>query len=101
MAIIKPPITDAIDVLEAAISCIGDRAAERDSESERSMGKCVEAFNAIYKTNLSVEAGWIFMTLLKIARSSNGAFRLDDYIDMAAYAGLAGEEALHRNAHVQ
>ena len=40
------------------------------------------------------------MTVLKIARSQGGSFKLDDYVDMAAYAALAGESGkLQRARH--
>jgi len=33
------------------------------------------------------------LELLKITRRSTGAFNLDDYVDSAGYAGIAGEMA--------
>lgn len=95
------PITEpasplnAVDVLNEASATLSERAKERDHEEagERSMERCVESFNAMRGHNLSVEDGWMFMVFLKMARSVNGAFRKDDYVDMAAYCGLAGEEA--------
>ena len=44
--------------------------------------------------SLTEEEGWIFMVFLKLARSQQGEFKLDDYVDMAAYAALAGESAM-------
>ena len=71
-----------------------DRASQRDAEDgERSMKRCVEAFNALEGTNLTETQGWKFMVMLKMARSVSGDFTADDYEDMAAYAGLAGESA--------
>ncbi len=35
----------------------------------------------------------LMMALLKVARTQHGAFNLDDYIDLAGYAGVAGEIA--------
>jgi hypothetical protein len=88
-------IDNAPAILQEAKRCIGDRASERDQESERSMARTVAAFNAMYGLGMSVEAGWAFMVLLKMSRSVGGGFKMDDYVDGAAYFALMGEEALH------
>lgn len=86
-------------LIESA-DAIGARADQRDTpEGERSMGRAVTAFNAIYGTRLTEEMGWQFMAILKISRSAGGRRHRDDYIDQAAYAGLAGEAALHGLLH--
>ena len=82
----------ADEILNNAAAEMQDRAASRDSpEGERSMGRCVKAFNAMFGTELTETQGWQFMELLKMARSAGGAFRLDDFTDGVAYAALAGE----------
>jgi len=86
-----PTKINAADILQQAKDCLVNRASERDKEQERSMKSCVEAFNALTGKSLTETEGWIFMTVLKIARSQGGNFKLDDYVDMAAYAALAGE----------
>lgn len=83
--------TNATSILSTAAATISDRASERDTEAERSMRKTVTAFNAMFGHNLTETQGWQFMELLKMARSTGGSFRLDDYLDGAAYAALAGE----------
>lgn len=83
--------TNAADILQQAKDCLVNRASERDKEQERSMKSCVEAFNALTGKSLTETEGWIFMVVLKLARSQGGNFKLDDYVDMAAYAALAGE----------
>lgn len=78
-------------VMSAAIA-MKERAALRDKVGgERSMQKTVEIFNTIRNRGLSEEDGWWFMVALKIARSQQGNFHADDYVDLAGYAGLAGE----------
>lgn len=81
----------AVGMLKEAADCIGDRAAERDTESERSMAATVRAFNGMFGTELTEEQGWQFMVLLKMARAKGGEYRRDDYVDGAAYFALAGE----------
>lgn len=55
------------------------------------MQKAVEAFNVLHGTDLTATDGWRFMAILKLVRSTQGAPRLDNWEDLAAYAGLAGE----------
>ena len=88
------PYQLATDLLQSACDQIGDRASERDTETERSMYSTVNAFNALYGTNLTEEQGWIFMVFLKAARAKGGRVRVDDYVDGSAYFALAGEAAI-------
>lgn len=86
------PTHDAVSMLIDAADTITERGKQRDQPSgERSMARTVRAFNAIYGTAITEVQGWQFMALLKIARSAGGTHRLDDYVDQAAYAALAGE----------
>lgn len=88
------PYQSATDLLHSACDQIGDRASERDTETERSMYSTVNAFNALYGTNLTEEQGWMFMVFLKAARAKGGNIRIDDYVDGSAYFALAGEAAI-------
>ena len=88
------PYQSATDLLQSARDQIDDRASERDTEAERSMHSIVNAFNALYGTNLTEEQGWMFMVFLKAARAKGGNIRIDDYIDGSAYFALAGEAAI-------
>lgn len=84
----------AADIVSAALGHMQDRATTYDSPGgERSMGSCVEAFNTLTGHALTEEQGWLFMCVLKITRTQQGKFRADNYEDLAAYAGLAGEAA--------
>lgn len=86
--------TTAPDILTQAAAALRQRATERDQPTgERTMGRIVAAFNALHGTQLTEVQGWQFMELLKIARSTAGRHQIDDYIDGAAYAALAGEAA--------
>ncbi len=94
-------MTTPSDVLRAAAQHMEDRAATYDSPAgERSMMKIVEMFNTLCRGDqfgnesyMSTEQGWMFMALVKMVRSQQGEFKLDNYEDLAAYAALAGEEA--------
>ena len=85
-------MTTAPDILRQAAQTIDDRAAERNQEQERSMGRTVAAFNALTGHQLSERDGWLFMAILKAARACNtDTGNPDDYVDGAAYFALAGE----------
>ena len=81
----------APDIMKEGMQAMLDRASERDTEGERSMGATVKSFNAMYGLDLTEEQGWMFMVFLKAARAKGGDFRKDDYVDGAAYFALAGE----------
>lgn len=89
-----PSLPSASDILSAGIEHMQNRATTYDKPAgERSMGKTVTAFNAIADKDLTEEQGWLFMGILKQVRSQQGNFKLDNYEDEAAYAGLRGEAA--------
>lgn len=83
----------ASDILRNSAKHIEDRAAQRDQpQGERSMARCVAAFNALTGHQLSERDGWLFMVQLKMARACTTATGIpDDYEDAAAYSALAGE----------
>jgi hypothetical protein len=83
---------DAPDILTQAAAEMQDRAATYDKpEGERSMGATVGAFEAVTGVAMTEAQGWLFMALLKAVRSQQGAFRMDSFVDGAAYFALAGE----------
>ncbi|MGL5153648.1 MAG: DUF6378 domain-containing protein [Aeromonas veronii] len=88
----QEPTMTASDFLGAALGHLEDRAATYDSpQGERSMGRTVEAFNAITGHKLSEEQGWLFMSCLKLVRSQQGKYKSDNFEDLIAYGALQGE----------
>jgi hypothetical protein len=82
----------APDILLAGAKHMQDRAVLYDAvDGERSIGKTVQAFNAISGHSLTEKDGWLFMENLKQVRSYQGKFKLDNYEDLAAYVALRGE----------
>jgi hypothetical protein len=82
----------ASDVVKQAAKHMEDRAATYDKpEGERSMAKTVAIFNVLTNNYLTEEEGWMFMAILKMVRSQQGDFKLDNYEDGAAYFALAAE----------
>ncbi len=87
----------AVAFCEKAASLLQERARDRDTPTgERSMYRCVAAFNSMTGHALSVEEGWLFMVYLKHSRMRAGAFNLDHHEDAVAYQALMAEEASWR-----
>ena len=96
----------AADILRQAADTIERRGTERDQEGgERSMGRAVRAFWALYgeailaRGYMTDTEGWEFMSLLKKARGASGAYQPDDYLDDTSYCALAAEAAASENAY--
>ena len=87
------PAPKAAEMLGRAAMHMHDRAATYDKpEGERSMGRCVEAFNAVTGRDLSESEGWLLMALLKAVRSETRSEpHADSLEDMIAYAALYAE----------
>lgn len=85
----------AEDILGEALTVLRQRASERDVKEERSINMTVKLFNTYTGLSLTPSQGWVFMICMKLARSipAKGKKR-DDWVDLAAYAALAGESFL-------
>ena len=94
----------ADEILRESLTAMNARARERDHrEGERSMRRIVAAFNALYAEKVASQGGmltevdgWRFMEVLKLGRGQGP----DEFIDGAAYAGLAGEAAAKERGDV-
>lgn len=80
-------------LLTAAAAHMKERAKTYDQPGgERSIGRTVEAFNAITGKTLSESEGWLFMELLKAVRDfSTPGGHADSQEDRIAYAALGAE----------
>ena len=88
------PKVNASDCLKKAAGHLSDRASTYDSlNGERSMARTISTFYALTDVFVTEEQGWMFMALLKMVRSQQGDFKLDNYEDGAAYFALAAEAA--------
>jgi hypothetical protein len=83
----------AADLLHKAADLMEARGKEYDKpEGERSMGKTVDAFNAITGHNLTEAEGWLMMELLKNVRMwQRPGYHADSAEDCIAYAALKAE----------
>ena len=99
----------ADSLLQRAAEIMAERGKQYDSagqQKERSMGRIVAAFNALYGTQLTEQQGWHFMLLLKLARQKDKphADSMEDaiaYAALAAEAGFAAQEAMPTPQHLQ
>lgn len=87
------PQPKAAELLGRAAMHMHDRANTYDAPGdERSMGKCVAAFNAITGRDLSEAEGWLLMALLKAVRAQTRTEPHQDSLeDVIAYAALYAE----------
>lgn len=87
------PQPKAAELLGRAAKHMHDRAATYDKpEGERSMGRAVDAFNAVTGHTLKESEGWLFMALLKAVRSETRSEPHQDSLeDLIAYTALYAE----------
>ena len=92
----KPTAIEVVtNILNQAATEVGGRAHTYDKpDGEESMPKVVALFNLLYGKDLTVEQGWMMMVLLKAVRSCQGGLKVDNYVDLAAYAAFAGKAAM-------
>lgn len=84
----------AQDYLRKGAELLEQRGKDYDKpEGERSMGKCVRAFNAITGRDLSESEGWLLLQVLKDVRQwqNSGRFHADSAEDCISYAALKAE----------
>ena len=89
------PVPDpmAAELLGRAARHMHDRASTYDKpEGERSMGRAVQAFNAITGRDLTESEGWLFMAMLKAVRGfTRESYHADSFEDLIAYTALLAE----------
>ena len=80
-------------LLEKANNLMLQRGKEYDKENgERSMGKCVSAFNTITEHTLTESEGWLLLQILKDVRLfQKKGYHADSAEDCIAYAALKAE----------
>lgn len=83
----------ATDFLRNAADIMDERGKQYDSpEGERSMGKCVAAFNTITGHTLTEAEGWLLLQVLKDVRLfQRKTYHQDSAEDCVAYAALKAE----------
>lgn len=80
-------------LLQKAAAIMEERGKQYDKpEGERSMGKCVAAFNIITGHSLAESEGWLLLQILKDVRLwQRPGYHQDSAEDCIAYAALKAE----------
>jgi hypothetical protein len=88
---------NAPELLQKAADIMTERGKQYDKpEGERSMGKCVQAFNTITGQNLTEAEGWLLLQILKDVRQwQRPGYHQDSAEDCIAYAALKAEAKQH------
>lgn len=91
----------APELLQNAANIMAERGKQYDKpEGERSMGKCVQAFNTITGQNLTEAEGWLLLQILKDVRQwQRPGYHQDSAEDCIAYAALKAEAKQHEQHH--
>jgi hypothetical protein len=92
--------TTANQLLNKAATLMDQRGKQYDQpQGERSMGKAVQAFNAITGQHLTESHGWLLLALVKMVRdNSKESPHIDSIEDLIAYCALYGESRLNNEA---
>ena len=90
---VEVPLAEAPELLGRAARHMHDRASTYDKpEGERSMGRAVQAFNAITGHSLTEAEGWLLLQVLKDVRLfTRSEYHADSAEDCIAYAALKAE----------
>lgn len=90
---VEVPLAEAPELLGRAARHMHDRASTYDKpEGERSMGRAVQAFNAITGRDLTESEGWLLLQVLKDVRLfTRSEYHADSAEDCIAYAALKAE----------
>lgn len=81
----------AADIVGHAAALVGgDRAAQHGDKVENHQ-YIAALWTAYLGVTITADQVALMMVLLKIARTKTGALNRDDFVDMAGYAGVAGE----------
>lgn len=90
---VEVPLAEAPELLGRAARHMHDRASVYDKpEGERSMGRAVQAFNAITGHSLTEAEGWLLLQVLKDVRLfTRSEYHADSAEDCIAYAALKAE----------
>lgn len=87
-------VRNSTHFLQAAIDVQAERGKQYDTPNgERSMGRTVQAFNAITGRDLTEAEGWLLLQVLKDVRQwqNPGKFHEDSALDCVAYSSLKAE----------
>ena len=85
-------LTAADICARAAVLVKGERQTTH-GDKVQCLQNVADLWSAYLGTAVGAHDAALMMVLLKVARTKAGTFNVDDYVDMAGYAGCAGEIA--------
>lgn len=85
-----PATVDSSAILKNALHVIMEREAQHGHKRDN-LERIAEFWSAYLGVTIDPWQVADMMELLKVARRCSGAFNMDDYVDGAGYAALAGE----------
>ena len=90
-------LNKAEDLLKEAYDTLVERGKLHDKagEQERSLGKVAEMMSILKGREFTAEDIGLVQICVKLVRSQQGNYHHDNFVDLAGYAALTGEEA-HR-----
>ena len=88
----------AVDICQEAASLVGGDRQRTHGDKTQNHLNIATLWTAYLGVPITAQQAAVMMVLLKVARTKLGALNRDDYVDMAGYAGVAGEIAAIEDA---
>lgn len=83
----------ASKILMRAAELVGGERDRQHGDKLENHENIARLWSAYLEVEITAAQAALMLNLLKVARTKTGDFNLDDYLDMAGYAGCAGEIA--------
>lgn len=83
----------AVDICGHAANLVGGDRAKQNGDKRENHNNIAMLWGAYTGYPLTAHQVAVMMILLKVARTKSGSLNRDDYVDIAGYAGVAGEIA--------
>ena len=81
----------AVSVCQEAANLVGGDRARTHGDKTENHSNIALLWSAYLGVPITAAQAAIMMVLLKVARTKAGSLNRDDFVDMAGYAGVAGE----------
>lgn len=81
----------ATDIVGVALELVGGDRATQNGDKVDNHQNIAALWSAFLGVQIAADQVALMMVLLKVARTKTGRLNRDDYVDMAGYAGVAGE----------
>lgn len=88
---IPPSPRSAAAVCAKAAELVGGDREKQHGAKQENFDNIAALWSAYLGVPITARQFAVLMVLLKVARAKTGEFNLDDYVDMAGYAGCAAE----------